>query len=209
MEQLKYLKDAPVLHGKMYTESECISIYENLKELSWVRDEYFIYGKMRKEGRDTFFSGDDGVKFKYGSNIRIGTGHASVIDNIQIDIIKYLFSVDTKDMDENAKETLELAKTSNYNGCYCNFYNDGNDFIGMHSDKIVSQKHDLVVTVSFGATRDFVFCNKESKYRKVIPLESGDIVIMGNNCQKYYKHGIPKRLRCKDGRISLTFRVLI
>ncbi|KAF8955699.1 hypothetical protein BDZ97DRAFT_1856324 [Flammula alnicola] len=44
--------------------------------------------------------------------------------------------------------------------------------------------------------------------RKSWTLDSGSLVVMQGETQRYWKHEIPKEPRVKEGRISLTFRQL-
>jgi hypothetical protein len=45
-----------------------------------------------------------------------------------------------------------------------------------------------------------------SKTTFTCPLHDGDMIIMTDDTQKFTKHGVPKRTRCKEPRINLTFR---
>lgn len=91
-----------------------------------------------------------------------------------------------------------------------NKYNDGSQYIGYHSDS-ERDLHDnaFIVSVSLGAERDFVFKHIETGKKVSIMLKSGSVLLMGGDCQKNWKHGLPKRLKIKDSRINLTFRSII
>ena len=65
-------------------------------------------------------------------------------------------------------------------------------------------KNSPIYCFSFGQERNFVVDNKEERY--VYTLLNNSLIVMGGECQKYYKHSIPKRLRIKDSRISITIR---
>ena len=91
-----------------------------------------------------------------------------------------------------------------------NWYRDGTDYIGMHSDDEKQIKPNTqVITASFGVTRDFVLRNKTTKERVVIPVENNSVLVMKSGCQKTHTHGVPKRKRVKDYRISLTLREFV
>ena len=100
----------------------------------------------------------------------------------------------------------------NFNQILINWYRDGEDYIGMHSDDesdII--KGSPVITVSLGTTRDFVLQEKKEngdgkREREVIKMEDNMVVVMGGTCQKTHKHGVPKRKRIKGSRISITLR---
>ncbi len=88
-----------------------------------------------------------------------------------------------------------------------NWYRDGNDYIGMHSDDEKQMKAETpVATVSLGTQRDFFLVEKKTKKKQVFKLENNSVFVMGGTCQKTHKHGLPKRKKIKTYRISLTFR---
>ena len=100
----------------------------------------------------------------------------------------------------------------NFNQILINWYRDGEDYIGMHSDdEREIKKGSPVITVSLGATRDFVLQEKRGdengvKKRTVISMEDNMVIVMGGTCQKTHKHGVPKRKKVKEPRISITLR---
>lgn len=93
----------------------------------------------------------------------------------------------------------------NYNGVLVNWYQDGKHYIGKHKDDETELiKTSPIYCFSFGSKRTFIVENNEEKYK--YELLNNSLIIMGGDCQKYYKHSIPKRLRVKDSRISITIR---
>lgn len=96
------------------------------------------------------------------------------------------------------------------NYVHCNFYRDGNDSIGYHSDSEKDLLSPYIVSVSFGASRKFRLRKhgETSGFFKEFVLNDGDVLIMKGNCQKKYKHCVPVEKKVKDGRINLTFRVI-
>ena len=51
-----------------------------------------------------------------------------------------------------------------------------------------------------------VSVEKATKKKQTFLLENNSVFVMGGTCQKTHKHGLPKRKKVKDYRISLTFR---
>lgn len=49
----------------------------------------------------------------------------------------------------------------------------------------------------------------EQLTKKKWSLANGSLVVQQGRTQDFYKHEIPKELRVKEGRISLTFRQLV
>tara|TARA_B110000261_G_C13022607_1_gene332758 strand:+ start:217 stop:813 length:597 start_codon:yes stop_codon:yes gene_type:complete len=114
-------------------------------------------------------------------------------------------------LSENIKKLLENINSefnSKFNGILINKYNDGNDYIGRHSDNEKGLDDKIgVLTLSYGAVRKFRIRNKkDNKIVIDIPLEPYEIVHMGGNFQKEFTHEIPIEKKVKDCRYSFTFR---
>lgn len=155
----------------------------------WERAEIQIMGKPVKEARHTC---------SYGS-------------------IKHKYSGITRKINEWSEEILSLKKLveeiteSEYNSCLLNYYKNGSEYIGYHSDKEIVKNSD-VATISLGSKRDFYFKRKNTKGETIKTyLDSGDLCVMNYETQKLFTHSIPKRTSRTEpigGRISLTFRTL-
>lgn len=100
----------------------------------------------------------------------------------------------------------------NFNMCLLNFYEDGNHYIGMHSDnekQIV--KYSPIITITFledsENPRKFTILNKKTKEKRYKELKHNSYFTMKNRFQEVYKHGIPIQKKIKTKRISITLRV--
>jgi len=91
-----------------------------------------------------------------------------------------------------------------------NWYLDGGQYIGPHSDDVTELlPQSEIYSLSFGATRDFLFEDKKAsapRKKTVVSLENGTLVIMGGTCQATHKHSVPKDKLVKTRRINVTFR---
>jgi len=107
---------------------------------------------------------------------------------------------------------LEDRLHTKFNHCMLNRYEDGSVHIGSHSDNLENL---CIASISLGAHRDFILTHKKppegqtNRYKKRWPLADGSLLVMQGQTQKFWKHEIPKQLKIKEGRISLTFRQLI
>lgn len=100
-----------------------------------------------------------------------------------------------------------------YNQVLINWYQDGNHYIGKHSDDerdLVSG--DPIYSFSFGQERDFRITNKPKSEFQISPIKiklpSNSLIIMGGDMQKHYHHEVPKRAlsTCPLRRINITVR---
>jgi len=109
---------------------------------------------------------------------------------------------------EDLRQRLVAECGTSFNSVLCNLYRDGHDKMGYHSDdERELGDAPLIASLSFGATRKFVLKHKSREVPRIeIPLSHGDLLIMGGQCQRFYKHALPKSVRVKNPRINLTFR---
>ena len=108
---------------------------------------------------------------------------------------------------------LEYVKKHNqdyeWNGVLANFYKDGTQCIGRHSDDTSSLvHHSPIYSFSFGETRTFRIRNKfkkKSLANRDIPTKNGRLIIMGGSFQEDLTHEIPRDKTTKP-RINITIR---
>lgn len=103
--------------------------------------------------------------------------------------------------------TLNNKLGTSYNSVLLNWYpKDTYVGIGAHADderELIPNQP--VASVSLGQAVEFIIEAKYSDEKITVPLHDGDVFIMGEQCQKYYRHSVPYCLMPED-RISLTFR---
>lgn len=110
---------------------------------------------------------------------------------------------------KSLKEKIELAAGTDFNSLLLNYYRDGKDSIGWHSDNEKELvPNPIVASLTLGATRDFKLKHKNgAKVGKMtIPLTHGSLLVMGNTIQTYWLHSIDKTEEEIGERINLTFR---
>jgi alkylated DNA repair dioxygenase AlkB len=109
------------------------------------------------------------------------------------------------------KEQVEKVALVKFTSCLLNYYRDGKDSNGWHSDDEKELgKNPVIASVSLGAPRMFHFRNKKDKTLKhKLPLEHGSLLLMQGTTQHYWQHQLPKTAKNVGGRINLTFRVII
>ena len=91
-----------------------------------------------------------------------------------------------------------------------NWYENGNHYIGYHSDFEKSiVPNSSIYSFSYGQERDFLIKSKDKTYKQKIQMKNGSLIIMGGEMQKYYKHSVPKRAlsKCPRRRINITLRL--
>lgn len=102
---------------------------------------------------------------------------------------------------------VNAALKTNFNTILMNVYKDGEDCIGYHRDREANwAKGTGFATLAFGAERDFQVKHEASGEVTNVLHKDGHVLHMPHPMNSEYLHGVPKRKKVKDCRISLTFR---
>lgn len=105
---------------------------------------------------------------------------------------------------------LAWARTaidSRLNGLLLNWYADGEDYIGPHSDDTRDLQSDSpIVTIALGAERVFRLHPRGGGRRVDLLLASGRAVILSWGTNRAFKHSVPRSRRVADRRMSITLR---
>ena len=158
-----------------------------LNKVNWGQRKINIYGKTINLPRLTAYFSDPNINYLY-----------SGINNKSVEYPDFINSIKMK---------AESHFDSKFNSVLLNRYKDGTQWHGYHSDnekelgKVIN-----ICSISFGASRDFIFKSKKDKIKKNISLQNGSALYMMHPTQNNYKHSLPKRLKVLNERVNLTFR---
>jgi len=167
-------------------------LFEQLvNSIEWERRTGTGYGKEYVLPRLTYHMGDEGVG-EYasygGSNAQIHEWHPEL---------------------EKLKNILQISFNCYLDTCLLNYYVDGTQYIAYHGDKESIGSRNITIGLSLGSSRDLVFKRNSDGHTVSFENKAGDLYVMQGTIHKLWKHGVPKRLRVKDGRISATFRQIM
>lgn len=190
-----------LFHPNFYNLSRSNEIFEQLKNIQF-------NGDWKNIPRKQIAFGNSNLSYKFSGNEINADEWPVFLREIRDELRQYL-------IDDNI---LAPTTSQQINYVLLTLYRDGNDYIGPHSDdekdlEIFYDAHgrgeSIIISLSFGATRDFIFHNKsKSTIKYELPLQHGDLVIMRGDTQKKWRHSLPKRLKVKTPRINLTFRFM-
>lgn len=108
------------------------------------------------------------------------------------------------------RAAVEQATGHRYNSVLLNYYRNGQDSMGMHSDDEPELgPAPVIASLSFGATRGFVLRHKQSKRSLKIDLGDGSLLLMAGSLQKHWLHGVNKTSKATNPRVNLTFRYIV
>ena len=99
------------------------------------------------------------------------------------------------------------ALGTRFNTILMNVYRSGEDCFAFHRDSTDGWVPGSgFATLSFGTIRDFQLRSNETNHVTTIAHEPGVAIYMPHPMNDHFTHGIPKRKRVDECRISLTFR---
>lgn len=156
---------------------------------AWTQGEVTVFGRTHREPRLTCWVADEGINYKYSGKVNIATPWSKTLLHL--------------------KSTLEQFTSEQFNSVLINYYRDGQDSNGWHSDDEPELgEQPTIASVSLGATRDFKLRQKANhKCNYTLPLEHGSLFLMRHKSQSDWQHHLPKRANA-ESRINLTFRLI-
>ncbi|MFC5552174.1 alpha-ketoglutarate-dependent dioxygenase AlkB family protein [Massilia aerilata] len=107
------------------------------------------------------------------------------------------------------RSAVEAATGHRYNSVLLNYYRDGADSMGMHSDDEPELgPQPAIASLSYGASRTFILRHKRSKRTLKLELADGNLLLMAGSLQHHWLHGINKTAKPVGARLNLTFRYI-
>ncbi|WP_020655228.1 alpha-ketoglutarate-dependent dioxygenase AlkB family protein [Massilia niastensis] len=108
------------------------------------------------------------------------------------------------------RAAVEDVTGHDYNSVLLNYYRNGCDSMGMHSDDEPELgPAPVIASLSFGAERVFILRHKRSKQTIRLPLSGGNLLVMSGFMQQNWLHGINKTTKSLEPRVNLTFRKIL
>lgn len=179
------------LHPGIFDRTDSQYYFEALlAQIPWEHDEVFLFGKRIVTQRKMAWYASKAIPYSYSNSTKNALPWNDVLTEI--------------------KSKIETLTHEKFNACLLNLYHDGNEGMGWHSDDEKSiVPRSTIVSVSFGATRKFVFKNKKDATQVALMLASGSVLLMKGDTQKEWNHALMKSTKVKSPRINLTFRQMI
>jgi len=185
------LPDGEILFvPRFLPKSRADAYFERLADaVDWEQHEIRIGGRIVASPRLSAWYGDPGASYSYSG--------LSLEPRPWLPVIREL------------KVQVEKAIGGLFNSVLLNFYRDGGDSMGWHSDDEPELgERPVIASISLGATRRFRLRHKKRADIEpvVVGLEHGSLLIMKGETQRFWKHQLPKSKRVSESRVNLTFR---
>lgn len=172
-------------------QSDTETLRRLIAEVPWRQEGVVVWGRKLLQPRLIAWYGDPGRSYAYSG--------------IQLRPLPW-----TDDL-LDARRRVEAATGAPFNSVLLNYYRDNNDSMGFHSDDEPELgPQPVIASLSLGEERRFILKHKNKAVRPVhLHLQSGSLLLMRGETQRYWKHGIAKEVRRCGPRVNLTFRHII
>lgn len=105
------------------------------------------------------------------------------------------------------REKVQDLVQQQFNSVLLNYYRNGNDTVGWHSDNETGLgDQPFIASLSLGAPRDFMLRSMDQSEKVKITLSHGSLLTMGGDSQRLWQHSLPRRRMVALPRVNLTFR---
>ncbi|MCA1855805.1 alpha-ketoglutarate-dependent dioxygenase AlkB [Massilia oculi] len=159
-----------------------------VEETAWRAETVVVYGKRHLQPRLSAWHGEKG--YRYAGLALAPLPFTPLLDTL--------------------RRAAQAATGHPYNSVLLNYYRDGRDSMGMHSDNEPELGPEpAIASLSFGATRSFILRHRRSGETLKLALTDGSLLFMGGALQANWLHGINKTSRPLGARINLTFRNIV
>jgi len=163
-----------------------------ITEVPWRQEKIVVWGKTYLQPRLIAWYGDPGCSYTYsGITLNPLPWNPQLLE---------------------LKDLVESASGSSFNSVLLDYSRDQRDSMGLHSDDEPELgARPILASLSLGQERTVIFKHKVRKDVSPIKirLESGSLLLMKGDTQRYWKHGIEKESRPCGPRINLTFRQIV
>ncbi len=166
-------------------------LLELTTDVPWQQAEIRLYGKNVLTPRLTCWMGDASAVYRYSNTTFLPEPWLGSILAL--------------------KNQLEITVGNTFNSVLLNYYRNGQDAMGWHSDDEPELgPQPVIASVSLGAERRFLLREKTKGARSIaLPLAHGSLLLMQGNSQKVFQHSLPRTSKPIDARINLTFRKIL
>ena len=175
------------------SESESTELFECLIEnVDWKHENIRIMGRWIAQPRLTAWYGDQGACYTYSG--------------LKNEPMRWLPEL------QRIRFRLEEEFQTPFNSVLLNYYRNGSDSMGYHSDdERELGETPVIASLSLGASRRFLIRSRSSDNSSShkIDLDTGSLLMMSGHMQTNYKHALPKSKKIMNGRINLTYRFIV
>lgn len=159
-------------------------------ETPWQQPELFIHGRYHRVPRLTAWYGEPEARYRYSGKLHQPLPWTPLLDEIRRQIVK--------------------AVGQPLNAVLLNYYRDGQDSMGWHSDAEAELgRNPLIASLNLGGSRRFDLRRVGStRIGHSLMLEHGSLLVMRGPTQHHWQHQVAKTRQPCAPRLNLTFRLI-
>jgi len=158
-----------------------------LRQIEWRQEQITLFGKTHRVPRLSCWMADAGLAYSYS--------------NMTMQPVAWLDCV------QQLRTRIERDSGHHFNSVLLNYYRDGQDANGWHSDDEPELgPAPLIASLSLGAPRRFRLRHKSGRGSVGVTLGHGSLLLMAGATQRHWQHAVPKTRRPVAPRVNLTFR---
>ncbi len=177
-----------IYHPFAFSKEEIEAYFHDLSnEISWQQDVVKLFGKTYITDRKVAWYAEKPFIYRYSGQSKTALPFSPTLLDI--------------------KSRVEKITGAEYNACLLNYYHNGSEGMGWHSDNEKSiRPNSSIASVSLGVSRKFQFKHKTHGLKFDLILDSGSVLDMRGETQEFWLHALPKSKKVVGTRINLTFR---
>ncbi|WP_457787651.1 alpha-ketoglutarate-dependent dioxygenase AlkB family protein [Pseudomonas sp. PL-6] len=159
-------------------------------ETPWQQPELFIHGRYHRVPRLTAWYGEPEARYRYSGKLHQPLPWTPLLDEIRRQIVR--------------------AVGQPLNAVLLNYYRDGQDSMGWHSDAEAELgRNPLIASLNLGGSRRFDLRRVGStRIGHSLMLEHGSLLVMRGPTQHHWQHQVAKTRQPCAPRLNLTFRLI-
>ena len=175
----------------LFDQAQCTHFFNALAaSLDWQADQLVMFGQSVTTRRKVAWVGDEGCSYTYSGTQKFPQPWTSELLLI--------------------KRKIEEISGAKFNSCLLNFYANGGEGMGWHSDDEKELDSETpIASLSLGGIRKFAFRHRKEKIMRSLFLENGSLLLMHSPTQQWWQHSLKKTTTDVAPRINLTFRKIV
>lgn len=187
-----HLPDADLALLAHWLAPACADLWfrQLLEQTPWQQPRVRLYGREYPVPRLLAWYGDAGASYRYSGLTHQPLPWTPLLAQIRARVVE--------------------AVGQPLNGVLLNYYRDGQDSMGWHSDDEPELgANPLIASLNLGATRRFDLRRKgQGRTEHSIWLEPGSLLVMRGPTQHHWQHQVAKTRSPCAPRLNLTFRLI-
>lgn len=162
-----------------------------LNQVPWQQSQIRLYGRTVAEPRLSCWMGDSEAVYRYSGTLFTPKPWIAPVESL--------------------KRSVEECSGHQFNSVLLNYYRNGQDAMGWHSDDEPELgPQPVIASISLGGVRRFLLREKRKGARSFgLNLAHGSLLLMHGGLQQGFQHALPRTLKSVDARINLTFRKIL